>query len=498
MPSLQQLDPPVDVSTSLPTDTHLTEDDTLDKIDAEMARLERQIHIVGQLHNSKVPIARFPAEILSKVFLLCHEQKEPQDSPFKIKARNSRLIISWVSRRWRRVALGYPMLWSYICVFRPEPDRLPSLVEYVRQCLVRSRNASLTIIYEAPLSEAITMFSTQIHRIHTIQIHWASWLKPPLIDAWNHPAPLLAELEFGSVSLSDDLFDGTCPQLQSLSLKSCVHTWDSRITSLSTLTTLKIYDPKEELPPKEIIQKLQALPALRTCYLRHCFDVEATSLGVIMEPPVYLPHLEYISVTDSWGETLIDFLQRLDLSQVSLEAIQERQQIGEGTFADHFAFSEEYQRTVWEEVRKVSVEGGNWAETYVFNVTITFASTPNHHFTFDAVSQCIKFDFDLVVAASPYLLLDQTRELSFDRVSVDGLDSLGPLPTLKALEIENVDKDAEFLDWAIASWRDVFPSVTELKVGGVLYPGFEDFIVQWGGEGLGGMQEGDPNGSDEE
>ncbi|TFK68640.1 hypothetical protein BDN72DRAFT_736969, partial [Pluteus cervinus] len=78
--------------------------DALNKIDAEITRLEGQIRSLRQLRNNFIPISRFPPEILSKVFLHCHNQDQ--------KSPTSRLTLSWVSRHWRNVALEYPALWT--------------------------------------------------------------------------------------------------------------------------------------------------------------------------------------------------------------------------------------------------------------------------------------------------------------------------------------------------------------------------------------------------
>ncbi|TFK64142.1 hypothetical protein BDN72DRAFT_901793 [Pluteus cervinus] len=174
----------------LPNIDSLTDSDAVDKIDAEIARFEDHIRSLRQLRNSVVPVSHFPAEILSKVFLHYHEQDEMDTK--------RTLTISWVSRQWRSVVLEQPALWSVICVSLPYDEEIvsPSAIEYVQQCLIRSRNAPLAITYSGPRSVVLNMCSSQLHRICKLHIshYFTADEQLPFIEEWQHPAPLLVDL----------------------------------------------------------------------------------------------------------------------------------------------------------------------------------------------------------------------------------------------------------------------------------------------------------------
>ncbi|TFK68622.1 hypothetical protein BDN72DRAFT_662403 [Pluteus cervinus] len=474
--------------------TNPAEDVTLGQIDAEIARLELQIISLRQLHNSRVPISRCPAEILSKIFLQGHQSEIESEVPFS-RCLRTRLRISWVSHQWRNVALGYPALWNYIRVLHLQHMRedIPCIVDYVRQCLIRSRNTPLTIIYDGPhFSEALTLCSAQAHRIRNLLVHH-NFHKPQNYpgDTWQKPAPILVHLEFLDVDLQDSLFRETYPQLRSLALHTCIDTWTSPIAKLVTLTTLKISHPDIEIPPEAIVRKLQALPALRFCSLHHCFDITPTVTTI--SPPILLPCLEYLSVVDSFTEVLLEFIRCLDLSHATVEVLHEELgEVEEEDFQELFESFKEHRNSFWGDVRidNASIKFGDQRVLDSLTITISSMATSNHPITYGFLSQSEKFAFDPLVCASPFLLLGDVRHMSLNEVSAKGLNSLGPLPLLETLEIEKVESQAEFLDLSVASWV-AFPSIRELRVEGVLYQGFDDYILRCGGKELGDSEDGD-------
>ncbi|KAG7443426.1 uncharacterized protein BT62DRAFT_841374, partial [Guyanagaster necrorhizus] len=74
--------------------------------------LKEQNRAVKHIADSKLvlnPVHRLPPDILSHIFLLCIF---PDSEPLHIT--NSPWNLSYVSSRWRQVALTTPSLWSFI------------------------------------------------------------------------------------------------------------------------------------------------------------------------------------------------------------------------------------------------------------------------------------------------------------------------------------------------------------------------------------------------
>ncbi len=92
------------------TSACLESSDILAEIDAEIATLEQRLHYLRSHRNTLIPIAHLPSEILTKIFTdaitICL-------LPTNID-KSQLLRITWVSRRWRTVALGCANLWTHI------------------------------------------------------------------------------------------------------------------------------------------------------------------------------------------------------------------------------------------------------------------------------------------------------------------------------------------------------------------------------------------------
>ncbi|TFK68655.1 hypothetical protein BDN72DRAFT_663036 [Pluteus cervinus] len=449
---------------TLSTIANLTTDDAIHKIDMEIAHLECQIRALRELRNSVLPISRVPTEILLEVFLRCHELDYGRSK--------SRLVLSWVSRHWRYLVLGHPALWSSIDIFQTDLLGPPSpIVDHLQQCFTRSRNTPLSIAYYGPRSHILSMCSFQIHRIRQLRINHQDTNDEyePLSDAWQQPAPLLVSLDLIGINLEDISFGGAHPPLRSLLLESCRHFWDSPITSLSTITTLEINRPADRILLAVFIQRLQALPSLRCCRLHACLEFTPT----VFDPPIRLPSLEYLSVIDLYRDSTSQFLHCLNTSGISLQVIDELVEASEEDFKGSFQWFKGYQSEFWQDIRYIYVKREIDARA-IDSFVVTIGSNHSRQFTFGVDSLWDKFDFDPTIHASGYLQLENVQGMSFDSISVDGLISFGPLPRLGILELRNMEGD--FLGWANSSSKGLFPSVTKLKVNGVLYSGFESFI----------------------
>ncbi|TFK63093.1 hypothetical protein BDN72DRAFT_803582, partial [Pluteus cervinus] len=108
---------------------HISHDihaETRAKIDEDISRLTQQLLALRSARNDLAPISRLPMELMREIFLLARNSA-PGEVP---------LILSWVSHKWRDMALGIAHLWNYIDF--PDPD-------WIRTCLIRSRNVPLDV-----------------------------------------------------------------------------------------------------------------------------------------------------------------------------------------------------------------------------------------------------------------------------------------------------------------------------------------------------------------
>ncbi|TFK64143.1 hypothetical protein BDN72DRAFT_901794 [Pluteus cervinus] len=188
--------------------------------------------------------------------------------------------------------------------------------------------------------------------------------------------------------------------------------------------------------------------------------------------------LKHLSITEEYHDATAELLQRLDIPNASLEVVYQVDDLEMPTedFLQRFQWFAEFQSRSWKGTRDVSF---NCRDTACGDfIAITIHSTPNRWFKFGIEHLSEKFGFDPVICASQYLALEDMQNMCFDQVSLDGLASLGPLYRLKTLELEKGPRD--FVEWAVSSSRELFPSVTQLIVGGVSYSGFEDFINRHG------------------
>ncbi|TFK68621.1 hypothetical protein BDN72DRAFT_841521 [Pluteus cervinus] len=459
---------PVSDATPLPNIAYLIEGDSVNKIDAEIARLTRQIRSLRQLRNSVVAISRFPVEILAKVFLHCHWLDH------KFRDPDSRLIVSWVCHHWRDVALHDPVLWTFVRPKSSQPES-PSYIQYIQQCFIRSRNLPLVVIYDNAPSEVMTVCSSQLHRIRKLRIgyHFTQNGHDPLPYSWQQPAPLLSELELIKIGLEGNLFGGTNPPLQSLFLASCIDCWDSPIISLSTLTTLKIHHPEDSITPEALIAKLQALPALKFCSLYNCFEYAPTPF----KHSIRLPCLENLVVAHFCIPTVGEFLRCLDISDVSLAVIYEASEVPQEDFEDSFEWFQAYHRDFRKDIHSLSFrqQRGRQGTYAMDSIAIsTASSTSNRPFTFEVNTIDTGFDFDPVICASGYLPLGNVRDMSLDSVSFEGLKSFGPLPRLESLKLDNAEVDCIAVNIPFLRFSGLLPSITKLTVESRFFFGFEN------------------------
>ncbi|TFK59594.1 hypothetical protein BDN72DRAFT_965997, partial [Pluteus cervinus] len=244
----------------------LTPIEAFAKVDTEISRLELQLLHLRHLRNTIPPIATLPDEILSEIFVHCHNadtdaamqplpkaptlsssHRDPLDS---MPWCHGRLVLSWVSRHWRSVALSFSRLWAFIT---------NGSIEHTEECIVRSRAHHLSICLQYPSRDLLFICLRQLDRVSQFRVKLASPVEDEDVygEVWTKKAPHLISLylegfDFRTQSCFDPnpLFGGSLSYLHTLTLANCQGSWTSTISwtsplleSASNLTSLSIDSP---------------------------------------------------------------------------------------------------------------------------------------------------------------------------------------------------------------------------------------------------------------
>lgn len=105
----------------------------LEKLDYKIIQAQAEY---GALYNETAPILNFPIEILCRMFEAAHNTSFAEGIP------NNPLIevtISHICRRWRSIALSFPLLWS---MFRHDASKLPERIPVDRLVTYLERSGS--------------------------------------------------------------------------------------------------------------------------------------------------------------------------------------------------------------------------------------------------------------------------------------------------------------------------------------------------------------------
>ncbi|KAI0046005.1 hypothetical protein FA95DRAFT_1560602 [Auriscalpium vulgare] len=261
------------------------------------AAIGARLLTIRHQHNSRLPAIRLPPEVLTIIFTYLSSAFEAgshvwedDDSPVDLRW----LAITHVCRRWRQIALEYPLLWTYIDF------------SYGRECLEtflsRAKRAPLSIVSGKPLTANERRFIAQnIGRTRALTVKSSS----DVFTTLNEPATLLEDFELmlfsSAAQLPGDLFGRSAPALRHLQLVTpCLLPWKSSL--LTELTSLSLRRDDNEFfgftPLHEVLNALGRMHAL-----------EKLDLDLEMAPEDPLRH----EASDSRRIVSLTSLRRLDL-----------------------------------------------------------------------------------------------------------------------------------------------------------------------------------------
>ncbi|TFK63390.1 hypothetical protein BDN72DRAFT_963959 [Pluteus cervinus] len=286
----------------------LTLEAAYEKLDEEIAWLQSRLSSLCTLRNSLAPISKLPVELTSKIF--AHTQRDGLVLSMKADLR-SRLLISWVCRRWRDIALTTPNLWTTISKIN-KTTLLQS--DCVQELLLRSRGMGLTVNLCEPSHDALEIFLEHMSRMKHFRLKY-NQLRPG--NQLIRPAPALVSLELIKVLPPSTLiFGGDYPHLRHLSLKNIPFTkFYFPCHLIQSLTTLRIIE-SGPVRVGELVNILPLLPNLLRLEL-----VRSLSLENIRPPPrrFQLPSLEAICFIDEKHDIIFNLLLHcFDIPQVAV------------------------------------------------------------------------------------------------------------------------------------------------------------------------------------
>ena len=255
-----------------------------------------------------------PPEILSSVFVTLVQASRYAASigDTSYHGINYALQVSSVCVRWRQVAIGTPILWSFLDIF-PSGGSLRNL-KYLNMCQDRSAGAPLKVrigkhgreCYQDTVDEQLSsLLSTYAVRSDSLAICYRSQrfikavLSNMLIGKAISRVRTLAlnanwedDLILADSSLSQDTLDELLEPLHSLYLECVAFDWDTiRCRNLVDVQLIRLYGVASPSAP-QLLSFLNANPTIRRLTMSS-FDLSTYDSGL---PQIQLPELQNLEL----------------------------------------------------------------------------------------------------------------------------------------------------------------------------------------------------------
>ncbi|TFK64341.1 hypothetical protein BDN72DRAFT_846688 [Pluteus cervinus] len=455
----------------------LSREDAYSKISTEILRLEDQIRSLQSLRNSLAPVARLPIEILSKVFMDCCDLQEsgkftdfrPEDDEEEEEAEgeaclNTRLIVSWVSRQWRSVALGHKPLWNLVFGAMARPR-----LGYARACIERCQR--LYIDTRSPSPDSFQFYASHISQIVYFKLQGPIQIAEDF--PWEKAAPLLRSLTLRArtpARILDDIASRMCPQLCSIKVEKYSSNWKFFPCVASTIADLAITSPISRFTPVEFINLLESLPLLTTITILDGLKEEPGDRSSSLRC-VYLPQLKNFGIRDS-PTVIIKLLKSISAPAAYFGLIPWNADRVSETDAEALLHTLRVtQEHVWGSIRHL--RDGYWL------TAVSASLSPKH-----AVS-CLNSPNNLLLACQT-LNLDHLESLWVKSGSSKAMTELSRLTQVRTLWLETPRALKAFVTFMTASIDDqhtatLFPALRELILveldSGKLLGGLYDILT---------------------
>jgi hypothetical protein len=242
-------------------------------IDAKIDVSKRVTQELECRRNPLAPISRLPLETLAEIFsLLRFPTDHSKRLPYPAWIR-----VTYVCRRWRKVALYFPSLWSRIHFNKLTPAGIAKMLAQAKMSPLHLK-AKLSCHKRAQSNAFERLLDDHISHTRHLTI---SGTFQTTLERLVSPAPALASLSLSnpcyspfspSCIIPDSLFNGTAPKLTRLDLHGC--SIGLKAPLLRGLQTLKIQTPcTEEMPTLEdwltVLNEISQLKILTLDYATH-------------------------------------------------------------------------------------------------------------------------------------------------------------------------------------------------------------------------------------
>lgn len=283
-------------------------------IDRKMRSLQHSMRALAALRNNLAPIDDLPDELLVEIFWKLSQSVRPDNAPpgeVRCQQGYSWLIVLQVCRRWRRITVGTPKLYSFI------DYRSPLLAQ---MCLRQSGDVPIHLYMQTKAAPSdgntnLPLLQSHLHRVTTVEIHARHSTMCDLMRRnARYPAPNLQSLHLELASVHRNLvfndtvhlttlFNEETPSLRRLYLSSVTVPWTSSILRGLTHLHMQFQDPYAGSPPS--IEHF--LQALESCPLLEVLNLERA--GPVLQPNVRqcpsslrtvgLPHLRELRLSSN-------------------------------------------------------------------------------------------------------------------------------------------------------------------------------------------------------
>lgn len=306
------------------------------RIDQDLAALAESMRVLHSRRNCLARIYCLPPEILVTVFRH-FESFEDHTSTSHHRGTPICLILTHVCKHWRQLALDCPTLWiSVSCV---SPRWLDVMLE-------RSKDAHLVATYHAPVSlrGCLEPVLSHLSRIKILKICSVSADVDRITELLSlQPAPSLKIFEFAVIGnvhhslmpISDTIFQGQVPLLQSIAFVLCSLNWAWSI--FSGLRSLSVRGTTGALPTLvQLLSTLRYMPDLEQLTLQWLSNMTPFGDTELCDK-VPLIQLKSIALDIGTPKTIVSLFDRLVLPAGVKTALHLSQIEGSQSFFDLFS-----------------------------------------------------------------------------------------------------------------------------------------------------------------
>ncbi|OJA19356.1 hypothetical protein AZE42_00402 [Rhizopogon vesiculosus] len=257
---------PASLDDVTPISANILVEQYLTHINNEITALAESMRSLRSRKNSLARILCLPPEILTAVFKHIVEDIKNHSSACRPPAR---VIVTYVFRHWRRVALECQSLWVIINL---------TSAYWIRVFLERSKKTALVVAYNTSTlpRDSFEQVLSELPRIKVLQLQsYSSDVDRTLNYLSLQPAPLLQIFKFMVIGVSSHqtprhisgaIFQGQSPQLRSLELTGYMLSWTSCV--FSELRILYVRGITSSTLP-ELVPALRCMNSLAQLTLEH-------------------------------------------------------------------------------------------------------------------------------------------------------------------------------------------------------------------------------------